>query len=79
VVWSGNRRTFDLTNLEDRAIAFEAIMTNGEAQDIVKFIDAGLLIEIFDHMYLPPATRDAWQDVVDLTRAGERWTQNRID
>ena len=54
-------------------------MTNGEAQDIVKFIDAGLLIEIFDHMYLPPATRDAWQDVVDLTRAGERWTQNRID
>jgi len=71
VIWSGKRRTFDLTNLEDRAIAYEAIMTNGEAQDIVQFIDANLLIEIFDHMYLPPATRGAWQNAIDLARAGE--------
>jgi len=71
VLWSGKRRMFDLSNRDDRAIAYEAIMTNGEAQDILDFINADLLVEIFDQMYLPPATRKAWQSVVDLGRDGD--------
>ena len=69
IIWSGKRRSFDLSDTEDRAIAYEAIMTNGGAQDILDFINADYLVEIFDQMYLPPTTRDAWQGVVDLERA----------
>lgn len=72
VFWSGDQQDYDLTDPVDRKIAYEAVMTNGSAKDILAFIDADMLLEVFDDMYLPPATRAAWQPVVDTARGTSR-------
>jgi len=68
VFWSGNR-DLDLSNRDDRLIAYEAVMTNGTADDILTYLDRDGLLEIFDDMYLPPVTRAAWAPVVMAERS----------
>ena len=68
VMWSEKPREYDLTDPVDRKIAYRAIMSQGGPSEILEYIDEQLLLEVFDDMALPPATRAAWQPVVDAAR-----------
>ena len=70
VLWSSKRREYDLTNLTDRKIAYRAVMSEGGPEEILAFIDADMLLEVFDDMVLPPVTRAAWEPVVQAARQG---------
>ena len=71
VFWSG-QRDLDLTNDDELRIAYEAVMSNGSADDILAVIDRDTLLRIFDNMYLPPATRTAWSTVVKAERDNDK-------
>ena len=69
VWWSSDKQDYDLRDLSDREAAYSAVMTTGTAKDILTLIDADMLLEIFDTMHLPPATREAWRPAVEASRA----------
>ena len=66
--WSG-RRDLDLRVRDDQKRAYEAVMSNGTANDIEAVIDRDVLLDIFDEMYLPPRTRAAWSPTVARERS----------
>ena len=66
--WSG-RRDLDTRNRDDLKKAYNAIMSEGNATDILANIDRDSLLEIFDNMYLAPYVRDAWTPVIERERS----------
>jgi len=65
-------RECDLDDIVDRRIAYRAVMSEGRPEDIMGFIDRDMLVELFEDIALPPATRAAWQPVVGAERVRAR-------
>ena len=65
--WSGNRNR-DLRKRNDREIAYEAVMSQGQPHDILTYIDRAFLLDMFDNMYLPPMVRNAWEPLIARER-----------
>jgi|tagenome__1003787_1003787.scaffolds.fasta_scaffold20920426_3 hypothetical protein len=47
---------------------YEAALIEGGATDVLTFVDAALLLEVFDDLAPPGALRAAWQTVVGAAR-----------
>ena len=68
--WSEVGRRFDLRERSDRARVYEIVLREGGGEDIVRYIDGALLIDLWDELVLPAAVRAAWSAVVgDAVRA----------
>ena len=67
--WSG-RRTFSLSDRRDRVRVYEIVLTEGVPADIEALIDGGLLVDLWDDLYLRKDIRSAWQPLIDKARGG---------
>src|SRR4051794_9339870 len=65
---SGQPRSIDLTDRRQSARMYEAALIEGGATDVLTFVDAALLLEVFDDLAPPGALRAAWQTVVGAAR-----------
>ena len=57
LAWSG--RNFALPDRQDRARVYEIVLTEGLPDDIEALIDGGLLVDLWDDMYLRKDIRGA--------------------
>ena len=62
--WSAPGRLFDLRDRHARARAYEIVLREGGPEDILRYIDGALLVDLWDELVLPSAIRAAWAAVV---------------
>ena len=73
VNWSDPGRRFDLRDRRQRARLYEAVIREGTPEDVLAFIDGVLLVDLWDELVLPAATRAAWESALPtLAEAGDR-------
>ena len=60
--WSGPPISYDLDDRGDRARVYEQVLREGTKDDVRFYVDANLLLELWDELVLPPAVRRAWAD-----------------
>jgi hypothetical protein len=58
--WSDPGRQFDLRDRADRARLYEIVIREGTSEDILRYIDGALLIDLWDELVLPSAIRSRW-------------------
>ena len=67
--WSDADPTYDLQNALDRRLVYEQVMTEGTAEDVRRFIDVDVVIELWHDLMLPRAVSKAWSDWLAINRA----------
>lgn len=65
VNWSQPDREFDLADRRERARVYEIVLREGTADDISRYIDGALLVDLWPDLVLPAALRRQWQPLVD--------------
>lgn len=60
VRWSGPKHSYDLDDAADRRSLYEQVMSEGNDDDVRRFIDVETLVQIWDELYLPERVRSAW-------------------
>ncbi|MEV0286544.1 helix-turn-helix transcriptional regulator [Kribbella sp. NPDC050820] len=63
--WSDPGRQFNLRDRAQRARAYEIVLREGGPEDILKYVDGALLIDLWDDLVLPRAVRAAWAETVE--------------
>lgn len=62
--WSDRGRRYDLRDRRRRARVYEIVLREGSPDDVLAYVDGALLIDLWDDLVLPAATRAAWQPLV---------------
>ncbi len=62
VLWSGPKRTWDLSDRRQRIQVYEMVLAEGTPEDVKLFIDVDELIDLWRDLWLPPHVRAAWSD-----------------
>jgi hypothetical protein len=62
VRWSGPPITYDLAERADRARVYEQVLREGTVDDVRFYIEADLLLDLWDELVLPPTVRGAWEE-----------------
>lgn len=63
--WSRPGAAFDLGDRRQRARCYEVILREGTADDLLRYVDGALLVDLWDELVLPREIRAAWQPVID--------------
>ena len=63
--WSRPGATFDLSDRRQRARCYEVALREGMEDDLLRYVDGALLIDLWGELVLPREVRAAWQQVVD--------------
>ncbi len=63
--WSRPGAPFDLSNRRQRARCYEVTLREGIAEDLLRYVDGALLVDIWGELVLPRDIRTAWQPVID--------------
>jgi hypothetical protein len=58
--WSGQPITYDLDDRADRARVYEQVLREGTEDDVLYYVEAEELRDLWDDLVLPPAVRQAW-------------------
>jgi transcriptional regulator with XRE-family HTH domain len=64
LAWSGQRREYRLADRGDRARVYEVVLREGGPEDILRYVDGVLLVDLWDDLVLPRDVRAAWAPVV---------------
>lgn len=64
VYWSSPGRVFDLVSRSERARVYEVVLREGRPEDILRYVDGALLVDLWDELVLPASVRAAWTPVV---------------
>jgi transcriptional regulator with XRE-family HTH domain len=74
VNWSQPGRVFRLADRGDRTRVYEVVLREGGAQDVRRYVDGVLLVEVWDDLVLPSYVRSAWSPLIEkvLDSPGER-------
>jgi hypothetical protein len=62
--WSQPGREFRLRDRSERARVYEAVLREGDPQDVLTYIDGVLLIDLWDDLVLPRDVRAAWEPLI---------------
>ena len=68
VNWSQPGRLYRLSERGDRARVYEMVLREGAEDDILRYIDGTLLVDLWDELVLPQAVRAAWAPLIQLAR-----------
>lgn len=68
LLWSGQARDFHLADRTQRALVYQAVLTEGTADDILDFVDGALLVDLWGEMLLPPEIETAWRPLIERAR-----------
>ena len=63
--WSRPGETYDLSDRHQRARCYEIALREGTVDDLLRYVDGALLVDLWDELVLPREVRAAWQSVVD--------------
>jgi transcriptional regulator with XRE-family HTH domain len=66
--WTQPGRIFHLTNRSERARVYETVLTEGTPDDVLRYIDGVLLVDLWDKMVLPRGVRRAWEPLIETAR-----------
>jgi transcriptional regulator with XRE-family HTH domain len=67
--WSQPGRSHNLAERGERARVYEAVLREGQPEDVLAYIDGTLLVDLWDELVLPRTIRAAWARVIDGQRA----------
>jgi hypothetical protein len=70
--WSAPGRVFDLRSRADRARAYEIVLQEGTPADILAYVDAVLLVDLWEDLILPRSVRSAWAPLISLSSEADR-------
>lgn len=62
--WSQPGREYRLSERSDRARVYEAVLREGDAKDVLTYIDGALLVDLWDELVLPRDVRAAWEPLI---------------
>ncbi|HEY7594792.1 MAG TPA: helix-turn-helix transcriptional regulator [Actinophytocola sp.] len=62
--WSQPGREYRLRDRSDRARVYEAVLREGQAQDVLTYVDGALLVDLWDELVLPRDLRAAWESSI---------------
>ena len=62
VRWSDPPRSYDLDDLKDRLSVYEQVLSEGTEDDVRRFIDVEVVLELWNDMVLPERVRRAWAE-----------------
>ena len=68
--WSQPNREFNLAERDRRALAYEIVLREGTAEDVLTYVDGALLVDLWDSLVLPKDVRAAWSAVIDSALDG---------
>lgn len=68
LAWSGPRRRFSLADRGDRGRVYEIVLREGGSEDVLRYVDGALLVDLWDDLVLPRDVRAAWDPVVMAAR-----------
>ncbi|MFN0281211.1 MAG: helix-turn-helix domain-containing protein [Kineosporiaceae bacterium] len=63
--WSTPGRRFVTRDRRQRARLYEVLLREGAPEDLERWVDGGLLVDVWDDLVLPRAVRDAWRPTMD--------------
>lgn len=61
---NGPRRVFDLDDEAERRELYELVLTEGEIEDVVRFLNAQELRRVWLMLWLPEHVRSAWRPLL---------------
>ena len=64
VNWSQPGRRYRLAERGDRARVYELVLREGSEDDVLRYIDGTLLVDLWDELVLPRAVRAAWLPLI---------------
>lgn len=60
--WSGAQRVYDLGNPAERNILYERVIREAmTVEDLGRYLNAGVLAQVWRHLYLPTRLRREWE------------------
>ncbi|MDT4922786.1 MAG: hypothetical protein QOG01_499 [Pseudonocardiales bacterium] len=62
--WSQPGRVFRLADRGDRARLYELVLREGAPEDLRRYVDGALLLDLWDELVLPKYVRTAWESVI---------------
>lgn len=62
--WSSKDRIKDLSVRAERIRVYELVLREGTPDDVLRYVDPTLLVEVFDELNLPAAVREGWETSV---------------
>jgi hypothetical protein len=72
VRWSGTARSYEVTDPVARRTAYKHLLEEGLADDLRRYLNAGLLVADLPYLVLRPEVRAAWQRTVDAATTPRR-------
>ncbi len=69
VNWSQPGRVFRLSERGDRARVYELVLREGSADDLLRYVDGALLVDLWNELVLPRAVRAAWAPLIEQVLA----------
>ena len=69
LAWSG-QRNFALSDRQDRVLVYEIVLTEGLPDDVEALVLGGLLVDLWEVLYLRKDSGRAWQPLIDKARGG---------
>ena len=60
----GTRDTWDLSRRDDRRRAYTLLVRRGLPQQMIRWMDGGLLVDMWDELDLPDSVRAAWEPTI---------------
>ncbi len=67
VNWSEPTRTFDLRDRGHRGRLYEIVLREGTPEDVLRYVDGVLLVELWNDLVLPRDIRAAWAPLIKQT------------
>jgi len=64
VDWSPPGRPYRLADRRQRYAVYQLVLNEGSGEEITRFVDGALLVELWPDLILPAEIRDAWDPVV---------------
>ena len=61
---------YRLAERGDRARVYEIVLREGGEDDVLRYIDGTLLVDLWGELVLPRAVRAAWQPLIERILAG---------
>ena len=65
-----DQEAWDLGDRDDRRRLYENLLVSGDAEQIMRWVDGALLIDLWNELDLPPGIRTAWEPAVRAGSAG---------
>ena len=65
VNWSRPGTSYELNDRRQRARCYEVVLREGRADDLRRYVDGALLVDLWDELVLPRDVRTAWQPLVE--------------